>query len=234
MISRRGGRARRNGAKPSARRVGGASAKRARARRATVTSKRKVASSRPSLQRRRARALLFGSGVFAIVVLATSMPVSALLSQHKQLSSSTRQVGTLEAQNKALEQEAQQLSDPSTVAGIARRDYGLVAPGSQAYEILPASGSSMLSAQGSGHVPLEAPPVAPGSARSQELLAAGTDQGAGAGGGAVSAATSSAGSARSGRSAIAGGRRATGRSARSGMASGGFWTRVVGTLEFWR
>jgi hypothetical protein len=172
--------------------------------------------------------------VFAIVVLATSMPVSALLSQHGQLSSTAQQVGRLEAQNKALEQEAKQLSDPSTVAGIARRDYGLVAPGSQVYEILPPSGASTLSAQSSGHVPLEGPPVAPGSARSQELLSAGNGQGTGAASAPVWAAASSTASARPHSSVNAVGRRATRQLARAAMAGGGFWTRVVGTLEFWR
>ena len=221
MILRRRARARRNGARRSARRAHGASDER-------------DSKSRPSLQRRRARALLFGSGVFAIIVLATSMPVSALLSQRDQLSSTAQQVGRLQAQNKTLEQEARQLSNPSTVAGIARRDYGLVAPGSQVYEILPPSGASTLSAQGSGHVPLEGPPVVPGSARSQELLSAGNGQGTGASGGPVWAAKSSSASARSGGSANSGRLSATGRSARSGLASGGFWSRVASTLEFWR
>jgi hypothetical protein len=170
-----------------------------------------------------------GSGVFAVVVLATSMPVSALLSQHDQLSSTSRQLGGLEAKNKALEQETQQLSKPSTVAGIARRDYGLVAPGSQAYEILPASGASTGSAQNSGHVPLEGPPVVPGSAISEELLGAGQDTGVGTGRGSAGGSSVARGS-----SANARGRRATGQFAQGGATSGGFWTRVVHTLEFWR
>lgn len=217
MFSRSRARARRRGVKPS-----------------TASSKREVARRRLSLQRRRARALLFVSGLFAIVVLVTSMPVSALISQHVQLSSTARQVGSLEAQNKALEQEAKQLSDPSTVVGIARRDYGLVAPGSQVYEILPPSGASTLSAQSSGHVPLEGPPVAPGSARSQELLSAGNGEGAGAASAPVWASSSSAASVKPRSSANAAGRRATRQLARDAVAGGGFWARVAGTLEFWR
>ena len=174
---------------------------------------------RGSLQRRRARALLLGSAVFAIVVLATSLPYSALLSQHQRLSSTARQVTALEAQNKVLRQEAQELSDPATVAGIARRDYGLVAPGSQAYEVLPASGSSVGSAQSSGDVPLDGPPVVPGSALSQALLGAdvpAVDTGSAGSGASTSAADDH------------GGRRSP-----SGPSSDGFWTRVLRTLEFW-
>jgi len=175
---------------------------------------------RGSLQRRRARALLLGSAVFAIVVLATSLPYSALLSQHQRLSSTARQVTALEAQNKVLRQEAQELSDPATVAGIARRDYGLVAPGSQAYEVLPASGSSVGSAQSSGDVPLDGPPVVPGSALSQALLGAdvpAVDTGSAGSGASTSAADDH------------GGRRSP-----SGPSSDGFWTRVLRTLEFWQ
>ncbi len=175
---------------------------------------------RGSLQRRRARALLLGSAVFAIVVLATSLPYSALLSQHQRLSSTARQVTALEAQNKVLRQEAQELSDPATVAGIARRDYGLVAPGSQAYEVLPASGSSVGSAQSSGHVPLDGPPVVPGSALSQALLGAGVPAvGAGSAG---SGASTSTAADQSGR-----------QSGSDASTSTGFWTRVLRTLEFW-
>ena len=146
---------------------------------------------RLSLQRRRARGLLVLSAIFAVVVLATLMPFSALLSQREQLSSTAKQVSALTAQNKALRQEARELSDPSTVAGIARRDYGLVSPGSQAYEILPAAGSSLGSAASSGHVPLDGPPVVPGSQLSQELLGAGvprsTGDGSAGGGGSAGA-----------------------------------------------
>jgi hypothetical protein len=149
------------------------------------------------------------------------MPFSALLSQRERLSSTARQVSALEAQNNVLRQEARELSDPSTVAGIARRDYGLVAPGSQAYEILPASGSSAGSAQSSGHVPLEGPPVVPGSELSQELLGVGVPVPTG-GGSAVSGSSAGAGAGHAGGGP------------RRGSTTGGFWTRVLRTLEFWQ
>jgi len=161
------------------------------------------------------------------VVLATSLPLSSLLSQRAQLASTARQVGSLEAQNKSLEGEAQQLSNPSTVAGIARRDYGLVAPGSKAYEILPTSGATGAS-QSSGHVPLDEPPVVPGSTLSQELLGAGTGAESGpASGGAASTSGHSSGAAGSNN-------RTNGSKSTSTHTPSGFWTRVVHTLEFWR
>lgn len=200
---------------------------RGRRRSSTGEHARQKVSKRASLQRRRARALLVAAAIFAAIVLATSFPVSTLLSQHKQLSSTTQQVSTLEQQNKALNEEAEQLSDPSTVAGIARRDYGLVAPGSQAYEILPAPGSSAASGQSTGHVPLEGPPVVPGSAQSQEILAAGTT---GLAGGGTQGTDSAGSSGTASPSASAG----SGKSVSADGPSDGFWTRVLHTLEFWR
>lgn len=209
---------------------------RGKARKASQRSRHSVAK-RPrkkvSLQRRRARALLVAAGIFAAIVLATSLPVSELLSQQRQLSSASQQLSALEKQNKALSEEAQQLSNPSTVVGIARRDYGLVAPGSQAYEILPSSGASAGSGESSGHVPLEGPPVVPGSAQSQGILAAGTtgSVGGATGGSGSGSSSSGSGSSSSASSGSAGSSRA---SVGASGSDGGFWTRVVHTLEFWR
>ena len=178
--------------------------------------------------------LLLCAVIFAVIVLATSLPVSELLHQRQTLSSTARQVATLQAQNRALARETRQLSDPSTVAGIARRDYGLVAPGSQAYEILPTSGASTTSGQSSGHVPLDGPPVVPGSALSQEILGAGTALGGLNATGQIKPA--SAGSA-TGAKAARGGAGTSAGSAGTGLSAtpaGGFWTRVEHTLEFWR
>jgi Septum formation initiator len=166
-----------------------------------------------------------GSAAFAAVVLATSMPVSALLAQHGKLSQTSAQLRALEAQNRTLSQEAKALTDPSTVAGIARRDYGLVSPGSQAYEILPPAGSSAAAAQGTGYVPLNGPPVVPGSARSQQLIGASelsqvASPASGSGGGTASQPREDA--SRSDPSAPDPSSRA------------GFWSRVASSLEFWR
>jgi len=185
--------------------------------------------------------MLIGACVFAAVVLGTSFPVSELLSQHAQLTSTERDLGGIEAQNSALGQEAKQLANPSTVANIARRDYGLVPPGSQAYEVLPAPGSAAGSGQSSGHVPLQGPPVMPGSEQSQQILSAGTGPGTGStsngtGGpasrGSASGATTQAGSTTGAVSSHKGSSASAGPGTSGG--AGGFWTRVVHTLEFWR
>lgn len=174
---------------------------------------------------RRRRALLIGACAFSLVVLVTSLPLSALLTQRSQISQTALQLRHLEDENRTLKQETTDLRNPSVVADIARRDYGLVSPGSQAYEILPVLGSSDSAAQGSGHVPLDGPPVVPGSAQSQALLGAGALS-------AVARGATSAGSASDGQG---GGGRRQGSSHGGGITpKGGFWTRVADTLEFWR
>ncbi len=178
-----------------------------------------------STERRRRRALLIGACAFSLVVLVTSLPLSALLTQRSQISQTALQLRQLEDENRTLKQETTDLRNPSVVADIARRDYGLVSPGSQAYEILPAPGSSGSASQGSGHVPLDGPPVVPGSAQSQALLGAGALSGVAPG--ATTAGSASGGNAAEGRP--------EGSSHGGGITpKGGFWTRVADTLEFWR
>ena len=134
----------------------------------------------------------------------------------------------MESENEVLEQEAKQLASPVTINDIARRDYGLVTPGSEAYEILPAPGSSPVTATSSGHVPLDGPPVVPGSVQSQQLLAAGALQITGADslvgtGGALQASSHGV------RDPVA-----TESDTQGDPSDGGFWSRVEHTLEFWR
>jgi len=174
---------------------------------------------RADAKRRRSRLVLALAALFAAVMAAASFPLTSLITQHHQLSATQAQANVLTSENRALAAEARQLGDGAVVAGIARGDYGFVKPGQKAYDILPTSGSPLTSAINSGHVPLEGPPVAPGSAQSQALL----DTGAGSASGArVGAAPTGA--------------RATGPAASPAAATqgSGLWGRVVHTLEFWR
>lgn len=147
---------------------------------------------------------------FAGVVLVTSMPVSALLTQHHQLATTSAALAQAQAADRSLAAEAKALADAGTVGRLARSDYGLVPSGQKAYVILPPAGASNAEVAGSGHVPLEGPPVEPGSSQSQQLLGLGGS--APAGGTPAGRPSSSAGHG----------------------APGGFWARVARTLEFWR
>ena len=214
----------RAGARPTRRRAKAAA--RARAAKRTARTPARAGTRRDArlaARARRSRVLLAAAAVVAALVLATSFPFSSLLGQRQQLSVAQGQVDRLTSENRALSSEVLRLGDPATVAAIARADYGFVQPGQKAYDILPTAGAPLTSGADSGHVPLEGPPVSPGSAQSQTLLDAGA--GATAGGSAVGGAP--AGSADPGSHA----KGANGRAPSSGT---GLWGRVLRTLEFWR
>jgi hypothetical protein len=176
--------------------------------------------------------------VFAAVVLLVALPWTTLLNQHTQLSSATAETDQLQVENKALAAQAKELSSAATQSALARQDYGLVRKGQTAYDILPPPGAAANEAIEAGHVPLDEPPVVPGSRRSQELLGAGVVN-------PTSAASSSPGStagATTGESTPAASRPAASRSSSSSpnasaaparLPTGGFWSRVGATLEFW-
>lgn len=188
------------------------------------SSARHVASKQQTVERRRARAVLLAAVLFAAVVLLGALPWSTLADQHAQLTSASAQVDELQAQNRTLADQARALSSRETQAGLARQDYGLVEPGQKAYEILPASGTSSSTAVQAGHVPLNEPPVVPGSRRSEQLLGVDTASSTSAN----SAARTSAGPGAAGRSPSSQGVTLT-----NALGERSFWSRVVHTLEFW-
>jgi len=187
---------------------------------ARATSSRRRQAGPPPVERRRARALLFLAAVFAAIVLLSGLPWSTILNQKAQLSSATVEVKELQAENNALAVQAQQLAANSTQAALARQDYGLVHPGQTAYDVLPPPGPAASAAIGGGHVPLDETAVVPGSRRSEELLGAG-----------VVGSTPAA--AASGQVRTEAGATADGGVSGAHGVSGGFWSRVVRTLEFW-
>lgn len=194
--------------------------------RLTPSSGRHSAGGKLPLERRRARALVLGAAVFAVMVLVSAMPISALLTQHQQVAAATAQLRSLRAENRVLGHQARELSSPAAVAALARQDYGLVAPGQKAYDVIPPPGAPAPTAAGSGHVPLEQRPVVPGSLLSQQLLGAAASPSTTLPRPAVTLATT-----RGSNDASAPGG-APVDTARA-HTSGGYWSRVAHTLEFW-
>ena len=201
------------------RRVGRAlSLRRVLGRGRTLVSPRALASAlrlreRPPLspERRRARAMVIGALALAAIVLLTSFPVSELLAQRSALASTGRQVSSYAAADRSLTSQLAALDQAGAANALARRDYGFVAADERAFDILPPSGGRAPTSVSSGAVPLDAPPVAPGSTRSQALI-----------GLAASAAPP--------------GTHAAGAPASGATASGpppGYWGRVLRSLEFW-
>jgi cell division protein FtsB len=167
-----------------------------------------------SLEHRRARTMLGAAVVLAAVILLTSFPLSGVLSQRAALSSTARELTAVQAENQSLGRQASQLAAPSTLNELARHDFGFVPKGDRVYNVLPATSPSGSSSLGPDQVPLNGPPVVPGSLRSQALIGV-----VGAGG---SASAPRTGTGTSGGSA--GGPSGEPRS---------YWGRVVRSLEFW-
>ena len=86
--------------------------------------------------RRAVRLLLLAVTVGGIVFLFV-LPGRIWLAQGRAASVAHRQDSALAQENAALTKRLAQLRNPAYVEQIARREYGLVLPGEQAYAVLP-------------------------------------------------------------------------------------------------
>jgi cell division protein FtsB len=104
-----------------------------------------VGASRP--ERRRAARTRRNRLVLTVAVLASAaivgawFPASTLLHQRQQLAAAATQLSRLDQQNAALRHQEKQLRTPATIGRMAQQQYDLVAPGDQAYQVLPPSGT---------------------------------------------------------------------------------------------
>jgi len=159
----------------------------------------------------RARLLLLGAVAAAAIILFAWFPAVPLLHQRATLSGTAAQLATLHRQDAALVQEKKDLSDAGEIGRIARTQYQLVSPGQQAYEVLPPSGAT---AAGTAYAsdPGSSGPVAPSA--TSELPP-----------GETTATTTPPGATTAPR-----------RTAPAGTTSGsgGVFSRMLHTLEFWR
>ncbi|HYZ99763.1 MAG TPA: septum formation initiator family protein [Acidimicrobiales bacterium] len=92
-------------------------------------------------ERRNARLRWLGSraagvALFAVVVYAV-FPVRTWLNQRADTDRRQEQLEVIDEEADRLEQRVEDLQDPETIEEIARRDYGLVKPGEESYNILP-------------------------------------------------------------------------------------------------
>jgi cell division protein FtsB len=179
----------------------------------------------PSPLLRRRRFIVVASAAFATLVLGTSFPASGLLSDHRQLAATNAAALNLRAENKALAQERQQLNSKAEIHSLARQDYQLVDPGQTAYNVLPTTsqanknGSSDVTGDPGGQ-PVVAPANAAGMSPDPDVPTTSAPS---------PAATSARASASSGS-----GSTSTMPSTQATRSSGGFWSRTLQSLEFWR
>jgi cell division protein FtsB len=164
---------------------------------------------RPASSTARARLLLLGAVVVSAIVLAAWFPAGSLLHQRATLAGDAAQLSTLHKQDAALAQEQKNLSDAGEIGRIARQQYQLVGPGQRAYEVLPPSGAASTGTPYAGD-PGSNGPASPSA--TAELPP---------------------GSVRTTTTPSASPAHAAGKGAAPGQG-GGFVSRVVQALEFWR
>ena len=165
----------------------------------------------------RARLGFVGAIVASAIVIFAWFPAGSLLSQRSSLHGTEAELNALHAQDAALAQENKNLSDAGEIGRIAREQYQLVSPGQQAYEVLPPSGATSAGTPYAGDpgsdgpvTPSATPELPPGSVTTTTTTEPGASP----------AAAHAAASATHPRAAA--------------TSSGGFVSRMVHSLEFWR
>jgi cell division protein FtsB len=166
----------------------------------------------------RARLAFLGAIVASAVVLFAWFPAGSLLSQRTDLHGTQAELNALQAQDSALAQESKNLSDPGEIGRIARQQYQLVSPGQQSYEVLPPSGATTGSTPYAGD-PGSDDPVTPSA--TSELPPGGVT-------------TTTTTTTEPGATPAAGHAHGATQPSSTSKSSGGFVSRMVHALEFWR
>ncbi len=153
------------------------------------------------------------AGLFALVVIGTSFPMTQLVSEHHQLAAAQSDLSAVQHQDHLLAEQRAELTSPAATGRLARQRYQLVGPGETLYQVVGPAGTSSGSPDGipagdPAGQPLVPPSKAPNMNPQPGLL------GAGAGTGATPGAAKS--------------------SAASSAGAPDFWGRVERVLEFWR
>jgi cell division protein FtsB len=195
-------------------------------------SKKKAAQQMPAKektpvtsQERRQRIPLVLAAIFAVAVLATSFPLSSLLSQHHQLSAAGAQLQEVQGVNRALAQQQHALDSNVAVNQLARGNYQMVTPGQTLYDVLPPSNKTGTTSPGlatsgdPGNQPLVAPANAPDLSPQPGLP--------------QPIPMSAAGSANA-TTAAKSGTSTTSSAPIVPPAPTTFWGRVSDTLQFWK
>jgi cell division protein FtsB len=86
---------------------------------------------------RRTIVLLAAAGATLAVLVLVVFPTRSYLKERGDVSSAAHQLQTINSQNRQLTDQVGRLNTDSEIERLARKDYGLVKPGEEAYAILP-------------------------------------------------------------------------------------------------
>jgi cell division protein FtsB len=115
---------------------------------------------------RRRRIPVALAGLFAAAVLATSFPISAIISQHRQLSAASAQLHQLQVENRSLAVQEHELNSKVAINEMAREDFQMVSPGQTLFDVLPPNKRTGRSTSGTSTIgdPADQPLVTPAQA----------------------------------------------------------------------
>jgi cell division protein FtsL len=178
--------------------------------------------------------------VLSALILVAGFPISTLLSQHRQIAATATQLARLDQQNRSLRSENSQLTSKAEIEQLARQEYQLVLPGQTVFNVLPPQGQSTTSGSAvTGTVPgdpADQPLVPPSEANgvaSNPTAASSTGTGTGSGTG-TGGSAGAAGAAGAGSTVHPGPSVPAASSGAHRVVSHGFWSRLGGSLEFWK
>ena len=86
---------------------------------------------------RRTVVLLVAAGATLALLVLVVFPTRSYLRERGDMNSAAHQLQALNAQNRQLTDQIGRLNSDAEIERLARKDYGLVKPGEEAYAILP-------------------------------------------------------------------------------------------------
>jgi cell division protein FtsB len=86
---------------------------------------------------RRTVVLLVAAGATLALLVLVVFPTRSYLRERGNMNSAAHQLQALNAQNRQLTDQIGRLTSDSEIERLARKDYGLVKPGEEAYAIVP-------------------------------------------------------------------------------------------------
>jgi cell division protein FtsB len=105
---------------------------------------------------RRTVVLLAAAGATLAVLVLVVFPTRSYLKERGDVKSATHQLQALDTQNRQLTNQIGRLNTDAEIERLARKDYGLVKPGEEAYAVLPGA----LAKNGAANKPAAAKPAA--------------------------------------------------------------------------
>jgi cell division protein FtsB len=155
---------------------------------------------------RRTIVLLVAAGATLALLVLVVFPTRSYLHERSSMNTAAHQLQALNVQNRQLNDQIGRLNSDAEIERLARKDYGLVKPGEEAYAILP--GALAKNAAANKPPPAKPPPAKPQPAKTGPAKPA--------------AGTPPAGqpAGRSGQTAA--------------PAHEGLWGRFLDQLAFWR